>query len=122
MSMGGRIARLEQRRAAVIVHVVQVRFGETDDEAFARHGRVGPCIVVPERATEAELPILEEQWAEQQRRLIADAKAERKEKHNASTEHCAREHRSRRITYSGRATGQPNEGVVGRPLAVRTRH
>lgn len=34
-------------------------------------------IEVPTRATEDELPMLEGQWAEQQRRLIADARASR---------------------------------------------
>lgn len=34
-------------------------------------------IEVPTRATEEELPMLEGQWAEQQRRLIADARASR---------------------------------------------
>ena len=111
-------------------HVVEVATGETEDEAFARFStewagclyRDYPVIACPTRATDEELPELEMQWAEQQRRLIADAKAERREEDNAGTEHRARFDRSRRIVNSGNATGQPNEGMARRPLAVRTRH
>lgn len=76
-----RIARLEARRAAVVPNVVEVGTGETDERAIARfvarHGRVpASCIVLPARATDDELPMLESMWADQQRRLVADARTE----------------------------------------------
>jgi hypothetical protein len=127
-----RLARLEAAvwPAPVVPHVVEVATGEDEDGAFARFceqwaGRLYqqyPVIVCPARANDEELSELEIQWAEQQRRLIADAKAERREEDNAGTEHRAQQHGKRRIVNSGDRTGQPNEGVVGRPFAVRTRH
>lgn len=76
-----RIARLEQGRAAIIPHVIEVASGETDEQAIerfiARQGRApSSCIVVPARATDDELADLEPMWAEQQRRLVADARTE----------------------------------------------
>jgi hypothetical protein len=79
-----RIARLEQRHAAVLPNVIETIGNEDDKGAverfIAKHGRTPSAyIVVPARATEAELPTCEIAWAEMQRRLIADAKSERKE-------------------------------------------
>lgn len=76
-----RIARLEQGRIVAVPNVVEVATGETDDEAFARfiakHRRApSVCIVIPARATDDELADLEPMWAEQQRRLVADARTE----------------------------------------------
>ncbi|MFB0874252.1 MULTISPECIES: hypothetical protein [unclassified Sphingobium] len=76
-----RIARLEQGRAAIVPHVIEVATGETDEQAIgrfvARHGRApASCIVLPARATDDELADLEPLWAEQQRRLVADARTE----------------------------------------------
>lgn len=97
-----RIARLEQGRAAVFVNVIVVATGETDDEAFARHRGIGPCIVCPSRATDDELADLEPMWAEQQRRLIADARDETKLKEgndngNHARNYASRDTRKRRI-------------------------
>jgi len=129
-----RIARLEAAMwpKPQPPHVIEVATGGDNDEAFARFceqwdGRLYqqyPVIEVPTRATDEELPILEEQWAEQQRRLIADAKAERREEDNAGTEHRAGEHRSRIIVGVGDATRKPNEGMARRPVrpVVGTRH
>lgn len=74
-----RIARLEQGRAIAVPNVVEVATGETDEQAIgrfvARHGRAPAlCIVLPARATDDELADLEPMWAEQQRRLVADAR------------------------------------------------
>lgn len=122
-----RLEQFEALYAPVVPNVI-----ECDDEdlktAIDRHveryGRAPPVfIVVPTRCGEADLEQQEQLWAEQQRRLIADAKAERKGKDNElGTEHRTGEHRSRRIVNSGNAAGQPNEGVARRPFAVRTRH
>lgn len=77
-----RIARLEARRAAVLPNVVSVRSGETDAEAYARHGRVGPHILVPERCGEDEIEQFEAYAVRLQRELIAAAKSPKKEEGN----------------------------------------
>jgi len=117
-----RLARLEAVvwPAPVVPHVVEVATGEDEDGAYARFceqwtGRLYqqyPVIVCPERANDEELSELEIQWAEQQKRLIADAKAERREEDNAGTEHRTGSNRSRRILGAGDTAGQPNEGVA----------
>lgn len=74
-----RLSRIERGRASAVPNVVEVATGEADDEAFARfttkYGRTaGNVIVMPSRATDDELADLEPMWADQQRRLQAEAR------------------------------------------------
>ena len=132
-----RIARLEARRAAVVPNVVEVRTGETLGEALARfaerHGRLPSAfIATPTRATDDELSDLEPLWADQQRRLVADARdATRKLKEGNDDGKCefGTDGRDAGIYAGSRSKGRricsaPNAGhTVGRdawkPRALR---
>lgn len=102
-----RIARLEQGRAVAVPNVVEVATAETEGEALARfaakHGRsAGNVIVMPSRATDDELADLEPMWADQQRRLIADARDARKLKEGNDNGHDHAKRNTRRNAGSRR--------------------
>jgi len=119
-----RLAKLEQRRAAGVPNVLEVRFGETDDEALARfiarHGSAAAsCIVVPERCGEDDLEQQEQHWAELQRELIAQARAERRKEDHDHTEHRASERPAGRRNASAHAASDAAKRDGWQPRRIR---
>lgn len=113
-ALARRIARLEQGRAAVVPNVFEVAIGETDEQAIerfvARYGRApSSYIVVPARATDDELADLEPMWAEQQRRLVADARAATR---NLKEEPNGRRNRQRIISRNPGSRVLPSKHAV----------
>lgn len=109
-----RIARLEQRGVVAVPHVIEVASGETDEQAIGRfvdrHGRTpASCIIVPTRASNDQLADLEAIWAEQQRRLVADARTVTQK---LKEEPDARRNRQRIISRNPGSRGLPPKHAV----------
>ena len=131
-ALARRIARLEQGRAIAVPNVVEVGSDETDEQAIerfvARYGRApSSCIVVPARATDDELADLEPMWADQQRRLVADARTQtRKLKEEGNVKRNARIRTIRNAgsgdgLHSGHRTPDAIDRVGGQRRTVQRR-
>ncbi|MFZ5747661.1 MAG: hypothetical protein ACOY45_08360 [Pseudomonadota bacterium] len=121
-----RMAKLDRLTGPALPRVIEVATGETDEDAIgrfiARHGRApASAIIVPTRATDDELPMLEGQWAEQQRRLVADARTEtRKLKEEGNVERNARIRTIRNAgSGDGLHTGDRTRNPIGRLVRSR---
>ncbi|MGJ3628505.1 hypothetical protein AB5I41_19045 [Sphingomonas sp. MMS24-JH45] len=135
------MSKLDRLTGPMVPRVIEVATDEKTEAAIGRfiaqHGRApASAIVVPARATDNELPDLERMWAEQQRRLVADARtATNKLKEEGNRQHNARIRtirnagsgdgliqgieRPTQLTTSGRAT--PNRSKTTRQSITQSR-